>query len=184
MSATAVANKGVVAANEGAADCGTATSAQDNTSDTFVLNKDSVFIDADIHSQNELFRFVGQKAQELGITANAASLEAELRKREEALSTGLMDGFAIPHAKTDLVVRPAVLYIRTKERVAWKMLEGEGAQHFFVMLVPTRDANTEHLQMLSKIAVCLLEEDFRDKISRIGSAEEMADYLRKSLKAE
>lgn len=149
--------------------------------DVFVLNEKSVFIDVDLKTPDDVFRFVGKKAQELEVTSKGAELEAELRKREEALSTGLMDGFAIPHAKTDLVTYPAVLYIRTKDRVAWKMLEGEGAQHFFVMLVPTRDANTEHLQMLSRIAVCLLEQDSRDKISSIQSSSEMAAYLKKSL---
>lgn len=149
--------------------------------DTFVLDEDAVFLGEELATESDVFSFIGRKAQELGVTENGAALEAELKKREENLSTGLMDGFAIPHAKCSLVSRPTLFYIRAKDPVAWKMMEGSSAQYFFVMLVPEEDAGKVHLQMLSQIAVNLLEEDFRRQISQIETPHEMVDYLKEKL---
>ncbi len=149
----------------------------------FLLNKDLVYLDINLKTPDDVFAFIGRKAQELGVTIDGEALSQELGKREESLSTGLMDGFAIPHAKTDLVSRPAVMFIRTCGDVNWKMFEGEAAKQFFAMLVPERCANEGHLQMLSKIAVCLLDEPFRNRVQSIESPEEMATYLKSELAA-
>lgn len=156
----------------------------DKKSDAFILSPDTVFLDVDLKTPEEVLSFIGKKAQQLGVTKDGAALASELRERENSLSTGLMDGFAIPHAKTDLVNSPMAMFIRTKSRIAWKMLEGESAQQFFVMLVPTRDANKEHLEMLSKIAVCLLDASFREQVSKIVSPDSMATYLIQSLNGD
>jgi PTS system fructose-specific IIA component len=149
-----------------------------------MLSEKSIFLNVNLRTQDEVFDFIGRTAQSLGVTNNEKMLVAELKKREKDLSTGLMDGFAIPHAKCDLVLCPTIIYIRTKEPVTWKMQEGKGAQHFFTLLVPSKDAGKVHLEMISKIAVCLLEQEFRDEISHISNTHDMFLYLKKSLNTE
>jgi len=154
------------------------------SSDSFMLSEKSIFLNVNLRTQDEVFDFIGRAAQSLGVTSNEKMLVKELKKREEDLSTGLMDGFAIPHAKCDLVSCPTIIYIRAKEPVTWKMQEGEGAQHFFTLLVPNKDAGKVHLEMISKIAVCLLEQKFRDEISHISNTHDMFLYLKQSLNME
>lgn len=146
-------------------------------SSTFLLRDNAVFLDVELTSADGLFQFIGVQAQVLGIVNDAQALESELKKREQALSTGLMDRFAIPHAKCDLVSQPAILFVRTQTPLAWTMLEGQGAQYFFVLLVPTRDAGEVHLKMLSALSVALLEPEFRRAIAQSTTPHELVTYV-------
>ena len=86
--------------------------------------------------------------------------------------TGLMDGFAIPHAKTSVVNRPSMFYVRTKHPLEWETLDGEGVSSLFALVSPDGDKGDSHLKMLSALATCLLEDDFKETVKRLGTADE------------
>lgn len=91
--------------------------------------------------------------------------------------TGLMDGFAIPHAKTSVVIRPSMFYVRTRHPLEWETLDGEGVSSLFALVSPDGDKGSSHLKMLSALATCLLEDDFKETVKRLGTADELVSYV-------
>lgn len=70
-----------------------------------LFQKDHVFTQVNGRSKNEILQYISEKAEDLQITNNQAGLLADLLTREDEVSTGLQQGFAIPHTKAPLYKR-------------------------------------------------------------------------------
>lgn len=142
-----------------------------------LLHAYDVFLDVEAHSKKELFSFIAEQAKKLGVTEDVAALESDLMGREGQMTTGLTDCFAIPHTKSVHVERVEVFYIVTKEPIPWETMDGDKAQYFFVLLVPEENEGNIHLQMISALAVCLLEDEFTQHIKSSTDTVELIDYI-------
>lgn len=151
-----------------------------------VIKPEHVFFDAPVASKDEAMTFIASEAQALGITDDAEALKAALLHREEEMATGLAGGFAIPHTKTECVKRPAVLYVSLPHDIAWSSFDGSDltVNRLFALLVPLKDAGTLHVELLSKLAVCLIDEGFCSHIAQIADERELAAYLCERVAAE
>lgn len=145
--------------------------------DEFRIGAESCDLASSASSQDELFEQAGHLARSLGVTDDASGLARDLRAREHEMPTGLMDEFAIPHAKSELVKKPSVLYLRTEHPIPWHMLDGNAAQHFFVLLVSPKDEGAPFVGMLSKLATCLMDPDFRSRVSGEINSTALGRYL-------
>ncbi len=148
-----------------------------NTED--IINERQVFLGVPARSKGEALSFVAEKALGLGIADDADGLVADLAHREEQMATGLAGGFAIPHAKSSHVLRPAVVYASLADPVSWSSFDGSSleASRLFALLVPADEAGTTHLELLSKLAVCLVDESFCERVRSIESPNELASFL-------
>ena len=75
-----------------------------------MIREEYIFFDVDAASKEELLDFISEKALEFGITDSKEGLKDAFLKREEEYTTGLQDGFAIPHAKTEYAKETAVFF--------------------------------------------------------------------------
>ena len=90
------------------------------------------------------------------------ALYAAFLKREAEGTTGMVDGFAIPHAKTDAVKAASVMVLKAPVGIAfWEILDGAPVTCAIALLVPESEAGSAHLQILSKVATALTDEAFR-----------------------
>lgn len=142
-----------------------------------LLHEHDVFLDVEVHSKKELFSFIAEQAKKLGVTKDVAALESDLMGREEQMTTGLTDCFAIPHTKSAHVEHVEVFYVVTEEPIPWETMDGDKAQYFFALLVPEENEGNIHLQMISALAVCLLEDEFTQHIKSSTDAVELIDYI-------
>ena len=83
--------------------------------------------------------------------------------REEEGSTGIGEGVAIPHAKTDAVKAPGLDAMVVKDGVDYDCLDGEPAYLIFLIAAPDTKENV-HLDVLARLSVLLMDEDFRNKL--------------------
>ena len=129
-----------------------------------MLTEDLIEFSCDVHDKDELFDVIGKMAERHGTVKSADALKRALLDREAEATTGLMDGFAIPHAKSDAVLEPAIVYVRCANPLGWETMDDSPVTDVFALLVPSRNAGDLHLQMLSKLAVCLLDDDFKKRV--------------------
>ncbi|WP_418819204.1 PTS sugar transporter subunit IIA, partial [Phocaeicola sp.] len=101
---------------------------------------------------------------EFGITDSKEGLKDAFLKREEEYTTGLQDGFAIPHAKTEYAKETAVFFVKCKNQLDWGTLDDTKVNYAFALIVPKEAAGNEHLMMISQLATNLLEDEFRDEV--------------------
>ena len=117
-------------------------------------------------------------AVDQGIVDDAAALRAAFLKREAEGTTGMVDGYAIPHAKTDAVKRASVLVLKADGPVAsWETLDGAPVTCAIALLVPESEAGTSHLQILSKVATALTDDSFRAAFKAESDPARLAELI-------
>ncbi len=122
----------------------------------------NVFCDQKVDGRDAALSFIAERAVSAGIADDSAALYAAFLKREAEGTTGMVDGFAIPHAKTDAVKAATVMVLKAPEGIAsWETLDGAPVTCAIALLVPESEAGSAHLQILSRVATALTDEAFR-----------------------
>ena len=97
----------------------------------------------------------------------------DILDREGYLSTGLENGLAIPHAKTDSINHLAIVFGIKREGVPFESLDGKPAENIFLVLSP-KDTSGPHIQALALITRNLKDVKTREKLRESESAEDIA----------
>lgn len=96
--------------------------------------------------------------------------------REEEGTTGIGEGIAIPHCKSDAVSRPGLAAMVVKGGVDFESLDGEKADLFFLIAAPNTEDNV-HLDVLSKLSTLLMDETFTAGLRGARTVEEFLDVI-------
>ncbi|UWF33103.1 fructose-specific PTS transporter subunit EIIC [Pediococcus acidilactici] len=92
--------------------------------------------------------------------------------REAESTTGIGDGIAMPHAKTDAVNQAAVLFAKSSQGVDFNALDGQPV-HLFFMIAAPEGANNAHLQALAKLSSLLIDPNLVAKLKKAQSADDV-----------
>ncbi len=140
-----------------------------------LVKAEQVFVGQDFTTRDDALSFISNNAVKLGIAADADELMAAFLKREDEGTTGMMDGFAIPHAKTDAVKQASVIVVKANTGIAeWATLDESAVTVAIALLVPESQAGTAHIKLLSKVAESLMDNDFRAQVKASADAAEIA----------
>jgi len=97
--------------------------------------------------------------------------------REEAGSTGLGGGVALPHSKTPAVSAPALVLTVSPEGVDFDSLDGRPVQVFVLILTPAGGDGREHLQLLAKLGNLFKSGEAVDELLKANTPAEVYDFL-------
>ncbi|OUO60334.1 fructose PTS transporter subunit IIA [Olsenella sp. An270] len=142
----------------------------------FVSEK-SVFVNQNLESREALLRFVSDKAAEFGITDNADAVYDAFMAREAMGETGMTDGFAVPHAKSDDIKDAAVIVVKNATPLEWPSFDEKPVDVAIALLVPGGEAGTTHIKLLSKTAVLLMKDEFKNLVHGTDDASAIADAI-------
>lgn len=141
-----------------------------------------VFLDNPAATVEEALTFLSEKAVELGIADDASAVLDAYHKREEEGSTGMVNGFSIPHAKSDAIKSASVIVVKFANEIDdWETMDEEKIKIAISLLVPGAEAGTTHLKLLSKVAVMLMQEDFRETVKASEDPEAIAALINENL---
>ncbi|HFQ4493713.1 TPA: PTS sugar transporter subunit IIA, partial [Enterococcus faecium] len=105
---------------------------------------------------------------------NVQKVVKALFKREEEISTGIEDGFGIPHAKSKYVTKPALCFFHTAKLTDYSGIDEMPIEYIFAIVVPEKSADM-HLEILSTLSRRLMNADFRKGIKEATTP---ADIIR------
>lgn len=139
---------------------------------------ENVFVAEDFASRDEALSFVSNQAVKAGIASDADAVMNAFLAREAEGTTGMMEGFAIPHAKSDAITEGAVIVVKDESGVTgWDTMDGAPVNVAIALLIPGAQAGTTHLKILSKVAEALMDEDFRGTVKGSTDAAEIAKTI-------
>lgn len=139
---------------------------------------ENVFVAEDFVSRDEALSFVSNQAVKAGIASDADAVMNAFLAREAEGTTGMMEGFAIPHAKSDAITEAAVIVVKDESGVTgWDTMDGAPVNVAIALLIPGAQAGTTHLKILSKVAEALMDEDFRATVKGSTDAAEIAKTI-------
>ncbi len=142
---------------------------------TSLLATDRIFTDANISSKKRLLEFIAEKtADELSLSKKA--ILNKLVERERLGSTGLGQGFAVPHARLNDLTIAHACFIKLNEAINFDAMDHQPVDLFFALFIP--EASTEeHLQILSSLAKVFSDRTVSEKIRGCHSADDIIQYI-------
>lgn len=124
-----------------------------------------------------------EKLHLAGRLNNFDGFKKAILQRESQSTTGIGEGIAIPHAKTDAVKIPSILFAKSKEGVAFDALDGQKV-HLFFMIAASAGANNEHLETLSRLSSLLMDVTLRNQLLAAQTPEEVIRIIEAQEKAQ
>lgn len=154
----------------------------EQASDEGFVKASNVFCGQTVENRDAALALISERAVEAGIAEDSAALYAAFLKREAEGTTGMVEGFAIPHAKSDTVKTAQVMVLKSSEGIAsWETMDESPVTCAIALLVPESEAGTSHLQILSKVATALTDEAFRAAVKSTDDPAAIAKLINERL---
>lgn len=146
-----------------------------------IISVENMKVDVEGSTQEDVFKQLAETALQNGYIKSSEAIVNGFKKREAEGSTGMVDGFAIPHVQSDQVNEPAVMVFTLQEGVEWQSLDGGLVTIVVALLIPTGEEGTTHLQLLSKVARMLMKDDIKDQLKSSKTTGDIYDCLVQNL---
>ena len=143
---------------------------------TDLLDKRSINLNAAPKTKSEALDMAVELMAKSGKIDDIESYRAKVYAREEESTTGVGEGIAIPHGKCSAVNAPGLAAMIIKDGVDFESLDDEPVKVLFLIAAPDTKDNV-HLDVLSKLSVLLMDEDFVAKLMKAGSPEEFIEII-------
>ena len=143
---------------------------------TELLDKRSISLTGAPKSKSEALDQAVELMVKSGKINDREAYRKQVYAREEESTTGIGEGIAIPHGKCDAVSRPGLAAMVVKDGVDFDSLDGEPVTLIFLIAAPNTEDNV-HLDVLSKLSVLMMDEDFSDSLRSAGSVEEFLEII-------
>ena len=147
------------------------------------VSEENILLNQQATTKEEALRTISDAAARLGVADDADAVYAAFLAREEIDKTGMVDGFAVPHCKTDAVKSAAVIIFKNAQPVEWPSLDDKPVDIAMALLIPDSEAGTTHLRLLSKAAMLLIDDNFKSKLRESDDAADLAATLNVELVA-
>lgn len=134
-----------------------------------------------LNTKAEFFSKIAEVAFENGIITSKDEAIEGLEVREAKGSTGLLDGFAIPHAQNDTITRAAVVIVKSSKKVEWESLDEQPVGTAICLLVPKDQAGSTHIDFLTEVSRLLMDDEFRSELNNLNDSESIYELLLKRL---
>ena len=154
------------------------------------LDDARVVIDLDVSSRKRLFEQMAKLLASRGGDDGGADAGDDdndgldfdtvlhiLTRREKLGCTGIGNGIALPHGRSEGLAEPVMAVARLKHALSYDAPDGVPVWLAVCLLVPA-EANETHLQLLAALATRFSTPGFSERLKAARSAAELAAYLK------
>lgn len=144
---------------------------------TDLLSKKAILLNADFTSKKQVIDKLVDTHKAVGNISDVEKYKNGILAREASGTTAIGDGIAIPHAKSDAVLKPGLVAATVPNGVDYESMDGKPSNLIFMIAAPL-DGDL-HLEVLSRLTVLLMDEDFRSQLLAAKSAEQFLSVIDK-----
>jgi PTS system fructose-specific IIA component len=138
-----------------------------------VFTREHINLNLDLKDKDAYLRHIAKLAMELGIGKEEQGVYEGLLNREKDFATNLGDGIAIPHTKSDYILKPAILVLKPRQEVSWGDDAEEGIRIIISILSRNEQGGNVHLELLASLARKLVNEEFKKTLLNATHKEEI-----------
>ena len=143
---------------------------------TDLLDARSILLNSSPKSKNEALDQIVDLMVKSEKINDKEAYRKQVYAREEESTTGIGEGIAIPHGKCDAVTKPGLAAMVVKDGVDFDSLDGEPVTLMFLIAAPNTEDNI-HLDVLSKLSVLLMNEEFTEALRNAETVEEFMGII-------
>lgn len=141
-----------------------------------LLAVESIDLNGKVNGKNEALDAMVALMAKSGKINDVEKYRKGVYAREEEGTTGIGEGIAIPHCKSDAVSRPGLAAMVIKDGVDFDALDGGKVSLIFLIAAPDTEDNV-HLDVLSKLSVLLMDENFTSGLRNAKTVEEFLSVI-------
>lgn len=143
-----------------------------------VLDEKIMTVSLKAADKDDALKQMARQLKENGYIADVEAFVADIYKREKEGITGIGNGVAIPHGKSDSVSRIGVAVANLEYPIKWETLDGKPIETIFLFCV-SNDQNfaRNHMILLSRLAAKLADDELLDKIKQARCPRQIREYL-------
>lgn len=130
-----------------------------------VFTIEHMFTDEKSTTQSQALASIAQHAHTLGYIDNIDLFIQGLIERESFISTGFLEGIAIPHCKSECVKKPAIFVVHFEHPIAWKTLDDQPVTTAVSFAIPNKGDN-ESLKILITLSRSMINQNIRSKLKQ------------------
>lgn len=138
-----------------------------------VLTKELISLNLQSRSKEDAIAELTDLLVEHGDVIDRQGFIDDVLKRENEGMTGLGQGVAIPHGKSQAVKNTTLAIGISQNDIAWESLDNKPVNIIILFAVKDTDANTLHIKLLQKVAILLADESFIQNLHDIKTKEEL-----------
>lgn len=146
-----------------------------------IIQTENIFLKQSLATKEAVFEFLAKQTEELAIATDEEQVYQKLVERENEGTTGMMDGFAIPHAKAISINEPNIIIVTLEQGIEWNSLDGQLINFIIALFIPDSQAGTTHLKLLSAVARLLMRNEVTEELKILQSKEAIATLLNEKL---
>ena len=137
-----------------------------------MLDERLISFGLEVTDKNDAIQKVSRKLYEAGVVSDHNEYLKGVLDREKECETGVGNGIAIPHCKSDCVNKAAFTLIKLTKEVEWGSIDDKPVDYIIMLAAPNSVENV-HLKMLSELAVRLMDEEFAEKLKSATNVEQI-----------
>lgn len=141
-----------------------------------LLAVESIDLNAKANTKKEALDKAVKLMAKSGKISNIDIYRKGVYDREEESTTGIGEGIAIPHCKSNAVKKPGLAAMVIPDGVDFEALDGEKVNLIFLIAAPNTKDNV-HLEVLSKLSVLLMDETFTKELRNAKTVEEFINVI-------
>lgn len=138
-----------------------------------VLKEEQIVFNLEATTKEETIKKLSRIFVKNGIVDNEEEYVKSVLEREEHATTGIGNGIAIPHGKSDAVKKSSIIFAKSKNKIEWEALDEKPVDSIFLLAISNIDKDSNHLVLLSKLATKLMDDDNVGALKLADSAQEV-----------
>lgn len=141
-----------------------------------ILDIKNIKVNVDVKNRDDALKYLADLAVTNNLANDSQKVFTSYQAREKEGSTGMNDGFAIPHAQSDAINKSSMLVLKLKNPIDWHSLDGKKIDTVISFLIPQVDSN-ERLKYLSNTAKLLTHKDFIAALKQANTPQAIMDLF-------
>lgn len=143
-----------------------------------ISSEDTIFLDLDIKSKEELFEMISKRAINLKLVEDKISIIEDFIEREKVTETYLGSNCAIPHVKSGKVLKNSIFFVRLNKELTWS--GNDKVKCIFLILV--KNINTqEHLKILKMVSSIVLKNEILKVFKNSNNKKEISNIINEKM---
>lgn len=138
-----------------------------------VVHKELMIVPSSSKNKDEVIHELGRLLFVEGYIENEKEFVDDVYLRETEGVTGIGQGIAIPHGKSDAVKETTIAIAVLENEIEWETLDGKPVKVVIMFAVTDEDSNMTHILLLQEVAKHLAHEDFIEKVVKVKSKVEL-----------
>lgn len=142
-----------------------------------VLHTDRVDLTLEAATKEETIKKMAELFTQGSLLTDEEAFVSAVLDREIHSTTGVGNGIAIPHGKSEAVKEPAIAFARLTKEIEWQALDEKPVSLIVMLAIPESEQGDTHLSILSEIAVKLMDEEVITNLNKATNANEIVEIL-------